>query len=179
MDIVIESSTEVKQRGVKNGLARVPYFNGAEFYTSTNKSGVRDQPWGVDEIFTGAINRAKGAYGSREAHFGAGVESGAILVAIREGFSLNFTACVLWDGKKLYPGCGMSFKIPDSASELMRREIDLQTALHLAGITDDPKIGKGKGLISLITNGEFDRARLIEQATYIAGSLVGKIKLGY
>ena len=73
----------------------------------------------------------------------------------------------------------MSFKIPDSASELMRREIDLQTALHLAGITDDPKIGKGKGLISLITNGEFDRARLIEQATYIAGSLVGKIKLGY
>ena len=183
MKIVIGSTSEVKRNGVVAGLARLPFFNGAEYYIFDAPSGVREQPWGTDEIHTGAINRAIAAYESGRYDLGIGIESGVELVDVRRvkagiGVFLNRTACSIFDGNIAYPGESISFGLPYKVFDKMvdRRGLTLHEALVLEGIVD-PK--SRKGAIDVLSGGEIDRTKLVEEATHTAGMLLGNKHLGF
>lgn len=188
MDICIGSTTESKNEGIKRGLLKIPYFNGASYHPFDAPSGVREQPWGVEEIYTGAVNRAVAAFESGKYKFGIGLESGVDLISThkpREGIGifLNRTACVIYDGKVAYPGESRAFALPHrvfdrmiGAREAQGRPLTLHEGLVLERLVEAKS---GKGMIHRLSNGEIDRSKLIEEAAYTAGMLLMHTDLDY
>ncbi|MEK6909314.1 MAG: inosine/xanthosine triphosphatase [Nanoarchaeota archaeon] len=169
MDISCGSTGQNKVEGVRRGLTRLPYFAGAIVYPIDVKSGVRDQPMGIDEIELGATNRAINAFNQYPSRFGIGIESGIVPPNDKRTFALNHTICRIYDGKRLYPGAGMAFPIQNEVLKIIVSEnVELDEALRRAGLTNEERIGKKRGIISMLTNGEVERTKLIEDAVYAA-----------
>jgi inosine/xanthosine triphosphatase len=148
-------------------------------------SGVSHQPFG-EETITGAINRAKAAYGqskgiaaggkSAHAHagshsgsthapasgcdYGIGLESGLFSFA---GKHFDIVFCAVYDGNNFTLGNSMGFAIPSAVLARIKKEGKPMGDVisEIAGIQ---KIGEKGGAINFLSRGMLHRSEMNEQA---------------
>ncbi|AXI25377.1 purine NTP phosphatase [Methanofervidicoccus sp. A16] len=126
-------------------------------------SGVSKQPFGVDEIVKGAINRAKGAFEKVPSHYGIGIEAGVVEIG---GKYLDIHICAIFDGEEYTIGTSQGFQIPEEILEEVRRGEECSKAVEkVYGIKD---IGKREGIIGYLTKDLVSRVDLCRDAVLMA-----------
>lgn len=128
-------------------------------------SGVRDQPMDLDEITTGAMNRARSIFGDCE--YSVGIEDGISRVPGTKSGYMNFCACAIFDGQRIFLGLGPAFEYP---LECTLRVVDEEITISEAFIphTDKPDIGYEEGIIGWLTKGRINRKDYTKQAVEMA-----------
>jgi inosine/xanthosine triphosphatase len=130
---------------------------------------VSAQPIGLDEILTGAMNRAKAAYGSGEFELGFGLESGIFPVPHTKSGYMDTTACAIYDGERCHVGLSSSFEYPVAMIDKILsegKEIS-DVALEL-GFAENREFRQGLGMIGTLTRGVVTRVDYSEQAVHMA-----------
>ncbi len=164
MRINVGSSNPIKVGAVEDVLKTYSQFAGAEIVGIEVPSGVGEQPMTLAETVRGATNRAKAAKG--EADYGIGIEGGHMEVP--DAGPMNLQVCAIYDGERVYHGLSSAFGLPEKVAELMNGGITLDDAVHQAGLTDNPRLGRHSGVIGLFTGGRVDRRALAAQAVQMA-----------
>jgi inosine/xanthosine triphosphatase len=134
-------------------------------------SGVSEQPKSLDEIITGAKNRAKGAFEHRSGGitWGFGIESGLFEVPHTKTGIMDICACVIYDGTDYHVGLSSAFECPPKVVELVHSQrMDLNDAFKSIGLTDNPKLGNAEGAVGLLTKNRVTRLDYIKQAIMMA-----------
>ena len=168
--IKVGSGNPVKIEAVKEVFAGYPFLYPRTILPCDVSSEIVEQPMGFQEIVSGAKNRAVAAYNYLDVscNYGVGIESGLIEVSNPKSF-LDVCACSIFDGEKFYLGFSEAFQIPPKVVKLIREKgLDLSQATREAGLTNSPKIGNEKGIISILSNGRFDRMRQIKNSLEMA-----------
>lgn len=128
-------------------------------------SGVSHQPNSADEMFTGALNRARQALAQvAEASYGVGLEGG-----VQDGAEGMWAyAWVVIVDRAGRAGCGQTgrFLLPEGVARLVRAGLEL-------GEADDRFFGREnskqqEGAIGLLSNGKLDRLQLYKQGVIFA-----------
>lgn len=129
------------------------------------ESGVREQPIGLSEIIQGAVSRAKAVFG--DCKYSMGIEDGiADVPGTRSGY-MNFCACAIYDGMRIYLGLGPAFEYPP---ECTQRVVDEGITISEAFIplTEKPDIGYEEGIIGWLTQGRISRKDYTKHAVEMA-----------
>ena len=171
MIIAIGSKNPVKVGAVQGILSQHPFFQGAEFQYMEVPSGVGEQPFGDEEIRSGAQNRARAVFEAFPGcKYGIGIESGLVNIAGTGLFDTNVAVCSIYDGNTFFkPGWSPGFPIQSDIARLAREErIQLDTAAKRVGLTSNPRVGYSHGVISIYTQGRWDRKDLLEAAVDMA-----------
>ena len=129
------------------------------------KSGVREQPMNLDEIIRGAIFRARSVFGDCE--YSVGIEDGISQVSGAKSGYMNFCACAIFDGERIFLGLGPAFEYPP---ECTRRVVEEGITISEAFIpfTDKPEIGYEEGIIGWLTRGRISRKDYTKNAVEMA-----------
>ncbi len=128
-------------------------------------SGVREQPISLDEIITGAINRAKGVYDDCE--YSVGIEDGISSVPYTTSGYMNFCCCAIYNGRRIYTGLGPAFEYPtDCTKMVIEKGITISEAF--LPVSGKPDIGHEMGIIGWLTSGRIDRKDYTKQAVEMA-----------
>ena len=129
------------------------------------KSGVREQPMNLDEIIKGAIFRARSVFGDCE--YSVGIEDGISQVPGTKSGYMNFCACAIYDGERIFLGLGPAFEYPP---ECTQRVVDEGITISEAFIplTDKPDIGYEEGIIGWLTRGRISRKDYTKHAVEMA-----------
>ena len=140
-------------------------FPGYEVTGVACKSGVREQPMNLDEIIRGAIFRARSVFGDCE--YSVGIEDGISQVPGAKSGYMNFCACAIFDGERIFLGVGPAFEYPP---ECTRRVVEEEITISEAFIplTDKPDIGYEEGIIGWLTGGRINRKDYTKQAVEMA-----------
>jgi inosine/xanthosine triphosphatase len=140
-------------------------FSGYEVTGTTCKSGVREQPMSLDEIIKGAIFRARSVFGDCE--YSVGIEDGISQVpGTRSGY-MNFCACAIFDGERIFLGLGPAFEYPpDCTRMVVDEEITISEAF--IPLTDKPDIGYEEGIIGWLTRRRISRKDYTKHAVEMA-----------
>lgn len=164
MKIHVGSTNPNKVGAVEDVFKTYLEFASAEIVGVEVTSGVPEQPMSLAETVRGATNRAKAAKG--DADYGIGIEGGHMEVP--DAGAMNLQVCAIYDGERVYHGLSSAFGIPERVVELMQGGVTLDEAVHQAGLTDNPRLGRHSGVIGLFTEGRVDRRALISQAVQMA-----------
>ena len=141
-------------------------FTGAFLVEGLNVgSGVSDQPWGDEETYEGAANRAKNAkLVFPEADFWVGIEGG---VALIDGEMQAFAWVVVLDkSDKIGKSKTSTFFLPQAIVELVESGMELGEADDKVFERTNSK--QGNGAVGILTNGAIDRKAYYEQAIVLA-----------
>lgn len=166
MRINVGSENPVKLAAIREVMAA--RFPGASFEPVAVDSGVPDQPLGFEQILGGAMNRARAAF-ALSCDLAVALESGLIPVPLTRTGYMNLTACVIFDGDEMFPGLGPAFELPDEVVRLVTEDgLELDPAARRAGLTADPRIGYGQGIIGILSHGRVTRADYSRPAVSMA-----------
>lgn len=163
MRFSIGSKNPSKIAALQTVLSEYPEYSESAIVSIAAHSGVADQPKSLEEILTGASNRAREAF----VHGGisVGLESGLFPVPVVATGMLVTTACMLYDGKTFYPGLSSCFECPEKVIAFVREgTMDLNQAFRLAGLTENPKLGHEVGAIGVLSKGHVTRSAYMMQA---------------
>jgi inosine/xanthosine triphosphatase len=129
-------------------------FTGYEVTGIACKSDVREQPMDLDEIIRGAIFRARSVFVDCE--YSVGIEDGISQVPGAKSGYMNFCACAIFDGKRVFLGLGPAFEYP---LECTRRVVEegITISEAFSPFTDKPDIGYEEGIIGWLTQGRISR----------------------
>jgi inosine/xanthosine triphosphatase len=129
------------------------------------KSGVKEQPMNLGEIIAGAIIRARSIFADCE--YSVGIEDGISQVPGTKSGYMNFCACAIYDGERIFLGLGPAFEYPP---ECTRRVVDEEITISEAFIplTDKPEIGYEEGIIGWLTRGRISRKDYTKHAVEMA-----------
>lgn len=167
MKVKVGSTNQVKIDAVREVLAMYADFAGAEVSGVSAASLVSDQPQSIEETFTGAMNRAKGAF--TDCAYSFGIESGLMSVPHAKTGFMDFTACAIYDGKDFYFGLSPAIEVPAHVMRFVTEEgLNLNEAFFKAGLTDNPKLGNAEGMLGLLTRGRVTRKDYTKQAIIMA-----------
>ncbi len=140
------------------------------------KSGVREQPVNLDEIISGAINRAKSVFGT--CRFSVGIEDGIAPVPMTRSGYMNYCCCAIYDGEKIYLGLGPAFEYPPDCTERVINEgITISEAFIY--LTHKPDIGYEEGIIGWLTGGKISRKEYTKPAVEMAKVQIDNPELYY
>lgn len=129
------------------------------------KSGVREQPVGLDEIIKGAIYRAKAVF--RNCEYSTGIEDGIAQVPMTLSGHMNFCCCAIYDGRRVYLGFGPAFEYPSECTQRVLDEgITISEAFNT--LTQEPDIGYKEGIIGWLTKGRINRKDYTKHAVEMA-----------
>lgn len=131
----------------------------------TCSSGVREQPIGLDEIITGAINRAKGVY--EDCEYSVGIEDGISSVPQTTSGYMNFCCCAIFDGRRIYIGLGPAFEYPPECTRMVIGK-GVTVSEAFLPVSGKPDIGYEMGIIGWLTAGRIDRKDYTKQAVEMA-----------
>jgi inosine/xanthosine triphosphatase len=141
------------------------YFKEVEVIGVDVPSGVSDQPLSEEEIYKGALNRAKRALKKVEgAEFGVGIEGG-----IMEHFHGHYEkAAIVIIDKKGRIGIGMSpgLFLPEKVISHIKNGKNLTQAID--ALFGTKNIGKGIGAYGVFTKGVVTRAKGMEHGIAFA-----------
>lgn len=168
MKICLGSKNPVKLKAAE--LISQNFFSDTKVEISAFKADslVPDQPIGLFETITGAVNRAKGAFASGSFDFGMGIESGITKDPVDNSY-YNMTVCALFNGEKIFKGLGPGFKLPDHVSKLLVNEkMELDEAVLKTGFTKNKRIGYSEGIIGILSNGLVTRMDYTKPAVEMA-----------
>ena len=166
--IVVGSLNPVKIEAVREMLAGLVI---AEVEGVKVNSQVSDQPKSLAETFCGAKVRASAAFESslfdnESIILGIGIESGFFPVNGTFSGVMNTCVCAIFDGEEFCFGMSPAFEVPPKVVGIVKRggSRNLSDAFYKAGLTNDPSLGAGEGVVSLLTNGEVDRKNYTKEA---------------
>ncbi len=167
MIFYVGSTNSVKILAVREALQAHLIFHGAEVCGEEVSSGVSSHPRSLEEIVSGARNRARNAW--REGEYGIGIESGMIIVPETITGSMDVCACIIFDGKNQSLGLSSAFEYPPIITKMIMEDMtDANDAFYRTGLTPNRKIGSYEGAISLLTNGILNRKEYTKQAVHMA-----------
>lgn len=156
MKIHIGSKNETKVGAVTEGLNVYPLFAQAEFVPIDVQIDVYGHPKTLEDILSGAIARAKQAFG--DCDYSVGIESGLMPVPQTKTGFIELAVCAIFDGEEVHLGFAPAFEWPRAVAEgILNQGLDGSQAMKAAGLTGLEKIGTEKGAISLLTKGRMDR----------------------
>jgi inosine/xanthosine triphosphatase len=163
MKINIGSKNPQKIDSLKEILKEYPDFLNAEVISKDVSSDISGQPKSLDETTQGAINRAKNAFD--DCDYSVGLESGLMKVPGTKTGYMDFTCCVIYDGKKTHLGLSSAFEHPKVVIDhIFKNGLDASTAFHSAGLTEDTYIGYNEGIIGFLTKNRLTRKEYTKEA---------------
>jgi inosine/xanthosine triphosphatase len=131
----------------------------------TVNSGVGEQPMSDDEMFRGAMNRAKAALKKvKNAEYGVGIEGG--LHRYGYGWFERSTVVILNREGKFGVGSSGGLALPDSIMEKIHDGKNLEEAVD--EIFGTSQVGEGIGMFGLMTRGAVTRAEGVKHGVAFA-----------
>ncbi len=156
MLITVGSKNPNKIQAVKEAFRLFARFEEARFESFAASSGVSDQPIGLEEILTGARQRAVHAFS--KGILSVGLESGLIPVPMTKTGYMNVSVCALYDGRSHFTGLGPAFELPAVIVDLViNKQLELDEAIFASGFSENPRIGYSEGIIGMLTDGVVTR----------------------
>lgn len=153
MIIAVGSVNKTKIDPVKDVFTK--HFKGVKVVGVKVESGVSDQPKNEDEMYKGALNRAKGALRKvKNADYGVGIEGG---IHKRSYGWFEHSLVVIVD-KKGNIGVGSSggLALPDRViNKILKENMNLEEAVD--EIFGTKQIGEGIGMFGVFTKGYVTR----------------------
>ncbi len=163
MIVQVGSKNPVKVQATKNVLSK--------FYENVTVKGLHvdsripDQPIGLEQTITGAINRAKAAY-SPECDLGVGIESGLMETPQTITGFIDLQWCAIYDGEKTTLGVSAGFEYPPAVVEEVLEGKEVGDVMdQLTGVDD---LGEKMGAVSFLSHGMLDRTGNTEQCVLTA-----------
>ena len=167
MKINIASKNSVKVDALREVLKNYPDLTNYKVIPLETNSGVSEQPKSLEETVQGAINRAKAVF--HDCVYSFGIESGLMSVPQTKTGSMDFCACVIYDGENYHLGLSCAFEFPPKVTQMIyEQDIDANEAFYRCGLTTDRKIGSSEGAIGLLTRGRISRKDYTKQAIQMA-----------
>lgn len=161
MKIVLGTTSDLKIRAAKEAF-KILGIN-PEIITVKSESGVANQPFGLDQILTGAKNRAKNALQLHLADLGIGIENGIIKIdQINKWMETLAVAVIDGDGKESF-ALGSAYPLPDWVVKKIHNE---NSELGHVIQKLDPKLDKDP--INYFSDGKIKREDTITQAIVFA-----------
>ncbi|AWW30902.1 inositol monophosphatase [Echinicola strongylocentroti] len=163
--VVVGSKNPVKVQCTENGFQRA--FGEHHFIVEglNINSEVSDQPFGDEETYRGAFNRAKNAKNTfPEADYWVGIEGGVEEVD-NEMIAYAWVTVMDRNGK-LGKAKTSTFFLPEAISKLIRGGMELGAADDKVFDRENSK--QGNGAVGMLTNGTIDRTEYYEQAVVLA-----------
>lgn len=170
MLIVVGSTSALKLRGSEVAVQRIAVlredFRNATVRGEDVASGVPNQPFGLEQMFAGAENRARGALAAPGADVGIGIENGLVEI---EGRWYDPPAVVVISRKFMMLGraLGAALPIPTRMVDEVREqksELGHIIQQHAGGGEKDPHKYLSKGLL--------DRETIVTQAVLSAFAVI-------
>lgn len=169
MKINVGSLNPNKINAAKEIFSEYEIFTNCEVIGIEAPSEISEQPLTIDEIFTGAKNRARNAFTNCD--LSIGLESGITpLQTARTGY-IGICGCAIYTGQEndFYYGQGMAFEYPTEViKKVLTNKLDLDTAFKQAGLTQENRIGYKNGIIGFLTNNKITRKNLAKDAIQMA-----------
>lgn len=163
MKIIVGSKNNVKIDAVREIIRDYPFLVYAEVASTEVNSNVGNQPKSLEAGILGAKNRAHAAF--VDCDFAIGLESGIMPVPHSRMGWMDFTACIIFDGKKTCLGLSSCFEYPKEVTRLLiENDTEASYAFRAAGLTDHERIGYAEGAIGILTNGRLTRKEYTKQA---------------
>jgi inosine/xanthosine triphosphatase len=170
MIIAIGSTNPIKVQAVEETLNDYPIFTGAQFFPFSVPSNVSEQPLTLEEIITGAKNRARKAFElCKSCDYAFGLESGLFEAKGTMTGYLEACICCIYDGNKDHCGLSCGFELPPFIlKHVLEHDMDLNQACNEAGVTKNAKLGSSEGLVGILTNGRVVRKAYTKQCIVTA-----------
>jgi inosine/xanthosine triphosphatase len=166
MLIRIASTRAPKINGVKRAFKKISsHFSILDssiiFETYQTESGVSDTPKSIEELISGAQQRAQSVFDKEKTAMSIGVEGGVF--QIHEKVFLQSWSCV-FDGKNFSFGSSGSIEIPQSlATAVMHNCADL--GIVIDGFAQKNDVRSNQGTFGILTNDLITREDSFELAT--------------
>lgn len=163
MIIAVGSTNPSKISPVKEIFSH--HYKNTEVIGVNVSSGVASQPKNIDEMFKGALNRAKRSLKKvKDADFGVGIEGG--IHKYKHGWFENSMVVIV--NKKGEVGIGSSggLVLPEKVIEKINKGKNLEEAID--EIFGTKKIGRGIGMFGLLTKGVVTRSEGVRHGVAFA-----------
>lgn len=162
--VIIASTNPVKIKAVQQGFGKMFPQETFEFQGTSVPSKVRDQPFGDQETFTGAKNRADNASQEMpEADFYVGIEGGLEMV----GEEMQSFAWVVVKSAQQYGKSKTSaFFLPQEMVKLITEGIEQGEATDIVFKSTNSK--QHNGTVGILTDDVIDRTKYYTEAVVLA-----------
>ena len=163
MIVAVGTKNPAKLEGVKRAFSR--YYPDVQLRPVDSASVAKSQPYGLDEMASGATARANYALSKAGGDFGAGVEAG--IFTIGKVYLDNQVAAIIDKSGKVSIGHSAGYMLPrEDMEKLLREGTELERwAEKVSGVNE---VGDKGGLINFLTKGTMNRADLTEQCVITA-----------
>lgn len=155
MRFTVGSLNQTKIKAVADAVAEIELFHGAQVEGVLIALEEFGHPKNLEEVTTGAINRARAAFQNCDLSFG--LEGGLMAVPHTRTGYMEVSMCAIFDGTRFYLGLSPGFEWPVTCLELILAGRDGSQALREAGLTDHQKLGTAGGVVGLLTRGRMNR----------------------
>lgn len=162
LKIAVGTTSELKLRAVKNALAKAQIY--AEIQGHKVESGVPKQPFGEDQIMTGAYNRAVNALRKdSRASSAIGIESGIITKYLKY-FDIAYCVVINRGEEVVGESFSATLEIPTNVVRLINAGefADAGVAAQELGGT------KEKDPLTWLSGNKMQRNELLEDAVFLA-----------
>jgi inosine/xanthosine triphosphatase len=170
MIIAIGTTNLVKIQAVEEVIQNYPDLASSQIQSFAVSSEIADQPLSLEEIITGAKNRAKNAYEAcGSCAYSFGIESGLFKAQGAHTGYLEACICCIYDGVHFHTGLSCGFEIPPHIlTYVLDKNMDLSQACYAAGVTTNANLGAAEGLIGVLTKGRVNRKEYTKQCVTTA-----------
>lgn len=169
MKISIGTNNKGKVEAVRRACADYSILKNAELVSIDIPSDVSIQPVGLEEITTGAKNRAKAAWEKTRADLGVGLESGIFKVPHTKSEYMDTTACAIYDGKKFHLGLSSCFEYPKKMIDsILKDKKEVSDIALEMGFAKERSFREGEGMIGVLTKSRVTRIDYTYQAVQMA-----------
>ena len=163
MIVAVGSTNPTKIRPVKKIFSK--HFKDVKTIGVNVSSGVSDQPLSDQEMFTGALNRAKNALKkTKDAEYGVGIEGG--LSEFSYGWFERSIVVIIDKIGNIGIGSSGGLVLPDKVINKIKKGKNLEQAVD--EIFGTYKIGQGIGMFGIMTKGVVTRASGVEHGVAFA-----------
>jgi inosine/xanthosine triphosphatase len=164
MKIVIATLNKAKVEALKEILSGYPALSDAEIIPVSAQSEVAEQPLSLEETIKGAKNRAKNAILLESVDYSFGIESGLINIPDCRSAYMDICVASIFDGQQFFYGFSSAWEVPSSVMNFILSGKSMSQAALAVGLTDNPEIGSGEGLVGIVTKGRLDRKAYTKEA---------------
>lgn len=167
--INVGSKNDVKVEAVRQTIRQYPFLNPFLIRSLDVSSRVSPQPKSLQEIVTGAKNRAQDAFILSPCDYSFGIESGLMSVPETKTGYMDMCICAVHDGLDYHLGMSCGFEPPVEVVRLaIEKGLDLDQATKAIGMTNIEKIGHREGIIGLLTKKRVTRKDYTMQSVRMA-----------
>ena len=167
MKIHIGTKNPSKITAVKEAFLLYEEFANAEFVSMTADSGVSDQPKSLNEVITGAKNRAKISF--KNCEYSVGLESGLMKVADTNTGYVDVCVCIIYDGENFFLGMGPGLEFPKNVvKDIFENGMNASDSTRKNGLTESEYIGHEEGIVGILTRGKINRKEYHKSSVIMA-----------